>query len=157
MIGERIDDETLVAQSSERGNFKQTQLKLGWQAADLAGYVDGEAHNIDLADDAATSGEAGWSMRPYQQDAVTGFWHGGLGVVVLPCGVGKTLVGAATMAEAKTTTLILVTNTVSARQWREELIARTSLSADEIGEYTGARKEIRPVTIATYQIGRAYV
>src|ERR1700709_992824 len=91
-------------------------------------------------------------MRAYQQEAVEGFWHGGSGVVVLPCGAGKTMVGAATMAQAKTTTLILVTNTVSARQWKDELIRRTSLTADEIGEYSGAVKEIRPVTIATYQV-----
>ena len=152
MVGQRIDDETVVVHPSERGNLKQALLKLGWPAEDLAGYVDGEAHPISLADDAATSGQAGWSLRPYQTDAVTGFWHGGSGVVVLPCGAGKTLVGAATMAQAKTTTLVLVTNTVAARQWREELLARTSLNEDEIGEYTGARKEIRPVTIATYQV-----
>ncbi|HET7661623.1 MAG TPA: DNA repair helicase XPB, partial [Oryzihumus sp.] len=80
------------------------------------------------------------------------FWHGGSGVVVLPCGAGKTVVGAASMAHAQATTLILVTNTVSARQWRDELLHRTSLTEEEIGEYSGARKEIRPVTIATYQV-----
>ena len=80
------------------------------------------------------------------------FWHGGSGVVVLPCGAGKTLVGAAAMATAKATTLILVTNTVSARQWKDELVSRTSLTEDEIGEYSGAKKEIKPVTIATYQV-----
>ena len=72
--------------------------------------------------------------------------------MVLPCGAGKTLVGAAAMAQAKATTLILVTNTVSARQWKDELIRRTSLTEDEIGEYSGTKKEIRPVTIATYQV-----
>ncbi len=80
------------------------------------------------------------------------FWHGGSGVVVLPCGAGKTIVGAAAMAQAASTTLILVTNTVAARQWKDELLRRTSLTEDEIGEYSGARKEIRPVTIATYQV-----
>ena len=79
----------------------------------------------------------GWEMRPYQREAVEGFWHGGSGVVVLPCGAGKTIVGAAAMAEAKATTLILVTNTVAARQWRHELLKRTSLTEDEIGEYSG--------------------
>ena len=73
-------------------------------------------------------------------------------MIVLPCGAGKTLVGAAAMAQAQATTLILVTNTVAGRQWKRELIARTSLTADEIGEYSGERKEIRPVTIATYQV-----
>src|SRR5699024_382279 len=120
-------------------------VKLGWPAEDLAGYVDGEAHPMDLVTDT-------WGLRPYQEDAVEGFWHGGSGVVVLPCGAGKTIVGAAAMARASATTLILVTNTVSARQWRDELLKRTTLTEDEIGEYSGARKQIRPVTIATYQV-----
>ena len=91
-------------------------------------------------------------MRPYQRHAVEGFWHGGSGVVVLPCGAGKTIVGAGAMAAASATTLILVTNTVAARQWKDELLRRTSLTENEIGEYSGTRKEIRPVTIATYQV-----
>jgi DNA excision repair protein ERCC-3 len=145
MLGARIDDETIVVHPSERGRLKQALLKLGWPAEDLAGYVDGEAHEIDLAQD-------GWTLRSYQQEAVDGFWAGGSGVVVLPCGAGKTLVGAAAMATAKATTLILVTNTVAGRQWKRELIARTSLTEEEIGEYSGERKEIRAVTIATYQV-----
>jgi DNA excision repair protein ERCC-3 len=145
MLGERLDDDSVVVHSSDRGNLKQALLKLGWPAEDFAGYVDGEAHPISLV-------EKGWSLRPYQHEAVESFWAGGSGVVVLPCGAGKTMVGAATMAQAQATTLILVTNTVSARQWKDELIRRTSLTADEIGEYSGAVKEIRPVTIATYQV-----
>jgi DNA excision repair protein ERCC-3 len=145
LVGTRLDRETVAVHPSERGTLKQVLLKLGWPAEDFAGYVDGEAHAIELDED-------GWSLRPYQNEAVEGFWHGGSGVVVLPCGAGKTLVGAAAMARAKATTLILVTNTVSARQWRDELIKRTSLTEDEIGEYSGARKEVRPVTIATYQV-----
>ncbi|MFB7379697.1 DNA repair helicase XPB [Kitasatospora purpeofusca] len=145
LVGERVDPDTVVVHPSERGQIKQVLLKLGWPAEDFAGYVDGETHPIELAED-------GWSLRPYQAQAVEGFWHGGSGVVVLPCGAGKTLVGAAAMAHAKSTTLILVTNTVSARQWKHELVKRTSLTEDEIGEYSGTRKEIRPVTIATYQV-----
>ena len=145
LVGARIDEDRVLVHPSERGHLKQELLKVGWPAEDEAGYVDGEAHRIDLAED-------GWSLRPYQQHAVEGFWHGGSGVVVLPCGAGKTLVGAGAMARAQATTLILVTNTVSARQWRDELLRRTSLTEDEIGEYSGARKEIRPVTIATYQV-----
>jgi DNA excision repair protein ERCC-3 len=91
-------------------------------------------------------------LRQYQREAAEGFWHGGSGVVVLPCGAGKTIVGAAAMSMAGATTLILVTNTVSARQWKAELLKRTNLTEEEIGEYSGARKEIRPVTIATYQV-----
>ena len=151
LVGERIDAETVVVHPSERGHLKQVLLKLGWPAEDLAGYVDGEAHPIGLVTD-GSDGNAPWTLRPYQQQAVDGFWHGGSGVVVLPCGAGKTLVGAGAMATSKTTTLILVTNTVSARQWRDELLRRTTLTEDEIGEYSGARKEVRPVTIATYQV-----
>jgi DNA excision repair protein ERCC-3 len=144
MLGARIDDDSVAVHPSERGNLKQSLLKLGWPAEDRAGYVDGEAHAIALAD--------GWRIRPYQREAADAFWHGGSGVVVLPCGAGKTLVGVAAMAHAQATTLILVTNTVAARQWRAELLRRTSLTEDEIGEYSGARKEIRPITIATYQV-----
>lgn len=148
LIGGRVDDDTVAVHPSERGHLKQELLKVGWPAEDLAGYVDGEAHPIALD----TESGGAWSLRPYQQQAVDGFWHGGSGVVVLPCGAGKTLVGAGAMARSSTTTLILVTNTVSARQWREELLRRTTLTEDEIGEYSGARKEVRPVTIATYQV-----
>ncbi len=145
MLGERVDEDTVVVHPSERGNLKQALLKLGWPAEDYAGYVDGEAHPIALD-------TADWTLRPYQTEAAESFWHGGSGVVVLPCGAGKTLVGAAAMAHAQATTLILVTNTVSARQWKDELVRRTSLTPDEIGEYSGSVKEIRPVTIATYQV-----
>jgi len=145
MLGARLDPDTVVVHPSERGWLKQALLKIGWPAEDLAGYVDGEAHPIALRQD-------GWQLRPYQHEAVQNFWAGGSGVVVLPCGAGKTLVGAAAMAEAQATTLILVTNTVAGRQWKRELIARTSLTEEEIGEYSGERKEIRPVTIATYQV-----
>jgi DNA excision repair protein ERCC-3 len=145
MLGTRIDDDTVVVHPSERGTLKQALIKIGWPAEDLAGYVDGEAHPISLD-------ENGWSLRRYQLDAAEGFWHGGSGVVVLPCGAGKTLVGAAAMARASATTLILVTNTVAARQWKDELLRRTSLTEEEIGEYSGARKQIRPITIATYQV-----
>jgi DNA excision repair protein ERCC-3 len=145
MLGARLDAETVVVHPSERGNLKQALLKLGWPAEDYAGYVDGEAHPIALD-------ESDWSLRTYQREAAESFWHGGSGVVVLPCGAGKTLVGAAAMAHAQATTLILVTNTVSARQWKDELVRRTSLTEDEIGEYSGTKKEVRPVTIATYQV-----
>ena len=130
MLGARIDDDTVIVHASERGRVKQMLLKIGWPAEDLAGYVDGEAHPISLAQD-------GWELRDYQEMAADSFWAGGSGVVVLPCGAGKTLVGAAAMAKAGATTLILVTNTVAGRQWKRELIARTSLTEEEIGEYSG--------------------
>ncbi len=137
--------DTYVVDAWARGHIKQELLKIGWPAEDHAGFTPGTPHEIDLHED-------GWTLRPYQREAVDIFTEGGSGVVVLPCGAGKTLVGAAAMADTKTTTLILVTNTVSARQWRDELLKRTSLTAEEIGEYSGQSKEVKPVTIATYQI-----
>ena len=90
MMGARIDEDTVAVHPSERGALKQVLLRLGWPAEDLAGYVDGEAHQIDLVEDT-------WELRDYQRQAAEGFWHGGSGVVVLPCGAGKTVVGAAAM------------------------------------------------------------
>ena len=126
MLGAHVDPDTIAVHPSERGRLKQALLKLGWPAEDLAGYVDGEAHPIALR-------EEGWTLRSYQREAVQHFWAGGSGVVVLPCGAGKTLVGAAAMAQASATTLILVTSTVAGRQWKRELLARTSLTEPEIG------------------------
>jgi DNA excision repair protein ERCC-3 len=128
-----------------RGQLKQELVKIGWPAEDHAGFTPGTPHDIDLD-------QTGWAIRPYQQDAVDHFIEGGSGVVVLPPGSGKTIIGAAAMAAVKTNTLILVTNTVSARQWRDELLRRTTLTPEEIGEYSGQVKEVKPVTIATYQI-----
>jgi DNA excision repair protein ERCC-3 len=144
LVGQPAPD-TFVVDAWARGHIKQELLKIGWPAEDLAGYTPGTPHAIALDED-------GWALRPYQQQAVDTFRADGSGVVVLPCGAGKTLVGAGAMAATKTTTLILVTNTVSARQWRDELLKRTTLTAEEIGEYSGQVKEIKPVTIATYQI-----
>ena len=140
-----ISNEAFRIQPWARGQVKQELLKLGWPAEDFAGYAAGTPHEISL-------GQGDWKIRDYQTKAVEKFWAGGSGVVVLPCGAGKTIVGAAAMATAKTNTLILVTNTVSARQWKSELLKRTTLTEEEIGEYSGSLKEVKPVTIATYQI-----
>jgi DNA excision repair protein ERCC-3 len=145
LIGPRIDADTVVVPRSERGRLKQALLKVGWPAEDRAGYVDGAAHPIYLR-------QEGFKIRPYQREAVEAFAAAGSGVVVLPCGAGKTLVGVAAMARTGAHTLVLVTNAVAARQWRAELLARTTLGEGEIGEYSGDRKEVRPITIATYQI-----
>ncbi len=145
LLDGRISQTAFKIQPWARGQVKQELLKLGWPAEDFAGYTTGTPHEIALTD-------KGWHIREYQTQAVEKFWQGGSGVVVLPCGAGKTIVGAAAMAVAKTNTLILVTNTVSARQWKAELLKRTTLTEEEIGEYSGSVKEIKPVTIATYQI-----
>jgi len=145
LLGSRLSEDTFEVLPFARGALKQELLKLGWPAEDLAGYTPGTPHEIALA-------ENGWAIRDYQSNAVSKFWDGGSGVVVLPCGAGKTIVGAAAMAKAKTNTLILVTNTVAARQWRAELLKRTTLTEEEIGEYSGSVKQVKPVTIASYQI-----
>ena len=144
LLDERLENAYRVKDWA-RGQLKQELLKLGWPAEDHAGFTPGTPFEISLD-------QTLWQLRDYQKEAVAKFELGGSGVVVLPCGAGKTLVGAATMAEIKTNTLILVTNTVSARQWRDELLSRTSLKEEDIAEYSGSTKDIGPVTIATYQI-----
>jgi DNA excision repair protein ERCC-3 len=145
LLDGEISSEAFRIRPWARGQVKQELLKLGWPAEDFAGFTEGTPHQISLAG-------PDWNIRDYQIKAVEKFWEGGSGVVVLPCGAGKTIVGAAAMSTAKTNTLILVTNTVSARQWKAELLKRTTLTEDEIGEYSGSLKEVKPVTIATYQI-----
>ena len=149
LLGNKIDDHTYPIAAWARGQIKQELVARGWPAEDLAGFTPGEAFDIEL--DFDKSGDE-WELRDYQLKAVEAFESGGSGVVVLPCGAGKTLVGAASMAAIGAKTLILVTNTVSARQWRDELLRRTTLTEDDIGEYSGQMKEVKPVTIATYQI-----
>lgn len=146
LLGPRIDADTVVVYRENRGRLKQVLIKLGWPADDRAGYAAGTAHPVTLRED------QGFALRPYQRQAADAFVASGSGVVVLPCGAGKTAVAMAAMASISCRTLILVTNTVAARQWRSELLVHTSLRDDEIGEYSGERKEIRPITIATYQI-----
>lgn len=157
LLGNKIDDLTYPVEPWARGELKQQLVARGWPAEDLAGYTPGEPYDIQLdfnapSNLAAEHADENWHMRDYQQKAVDAFSAGGSGVVVLPCGAGKTIVGAGAMAAVGAKTLILVTNAVSARQWRDELLKRTTLEADDIGEYSGQVKEVKPVTIATYQI-----
>ena len=139
MLGARIDDDTVVVHPSERGRLKQALLKIGWPAEDLAGYVDGEAHPIELR-----PGRTG-TCATTSSEAVEGFWAGGSGRR-RPALWRRARRWSAPRRwpRRKATTLILVTNTVAGRQWKRELIARTSLTEEEIGEYSGERKEIRP-------------
>ena len=148
MLGPRLDDLTFVVHSHERGRLKQALLRLGWPAEDRAGHVQGSPYLMTMRDLA----DGGYGLRDYQQTAVDVIRAAGDGVVVLPCGAGKTLVGIAAMTAVSASTLILVTNTVSARQWRRDILAATTLSDSEVAEYSGAVKNIGPITIATYQI-----
>ncbi len=146
LLGQPIDDLNVVVIPQERGRLKQALIKLGWPAEDIAGYVDGDRFDINLKD------EAEFTLRTYQIQAVDSFQSPGNGVIVMPCGSGKTLVGLHCMANNSMKTLILVTNTVSARQWKHEILKHTTLKEEDVGEYSGEVKLIRPVTIATYQI-----
>jgi DNA excision repair protein ERCC-3 len=138
-----------------RGHVKQAMIRLGYPVEDLAGYVEGGALEMAILP-AARSGK-GLHLRPYQEEAVAVFHaggsvKGGSGVVVLPCGAGKTLVGIGTMARVLRKTLVLTTSLTAVKQWRAELLDKTNLGPDMVGEYTGETKDVRPVTITTYQI-----
>jgi DNA excision repair protein ERCC-3 len=151
LLGRRLDPNRVEVPLAERGRLKQALLVLGWPADDQAGYVDGTPLDIELRGSHAATGEP-FALRRYQRESVAAFAAAGSGVIVLPCGAGKTLVGIGAMAAVGTRTLILVTSTLAARQWRDELLARTGLHPELLGEYSGARKEVAPVTIATYQV-----
>ncbi len=151
----QLNRNTLLIKPGRRGHIKQALLQIGYPAEDLAGYVDGEALPIQVFSTTST-GQA-FQFRSYQQDAADIFYAkgssaGGSGTIVLPCGAGKTIVGIATMATLQCSTLILTPNTVAVRQWIRELQDKTSLTEAEIGEYTGEQKQIKPVTVSTYQI-----
>ncbi len=147
--------DSLEIDPDQRGAIKQALLKLGWPVEDLAGYEPGLPLGINLR--LNTRAGRPFELRPYQQQAVDAFWaggstRGGSGVVVLPCGAGKTIIGIAAMARAACRTLVLTTSVTAVRQWINELLDKTTLTPDEVGEYSGEEKEVRPVTVATYQI-----
>ncbi len=155
LLGRARDDGSIEIAPKHRGTIKQELIKLGYPVQDLAGYHQGESLPIRLRD-SLTSGKP-FTLRDYQLAAINSFYrngsvHGGSGVLVLPCGAGKTVIGIATMARLGSATLILTTNVTSVRQWKREILEKTDLSGDLVGEYTGTTKEVRPVTIATYQI-----
>jgi DNA excision repair protein ERCC-3 len=154
-IDSRIDDTHIKIRKHYRGHIKQALIKIGFPVEDLAGYEEGDPCSIEMKD--STLKGHPFVIRDYQQSSVNAFYRGGgpeggSGIVVLPCGAGKTIVGIAIMSKLSTETLILVTNTIALRQWKEELLDKTMLEADQIGEFSGEKKEIRPITIATYNI-----
>ncbi len=150
-----IDKNNIEIRPEHRGLIKQTLIKMGFPVEDLAGYHEGQPFDINLTDE--TRNGYNFHLRHYQQEAVDSFYQsgsvrGGSGVIVLPCGAGKTIVGLGVMAQLKTQTLILCTNIVAVRQWMEEIIDKTDIKRGDIGEYTGEKKEVKPITISTYQI-----
>lgn len=152
---EFTEDGRALLDAAQRGELKQALVRLGYPVDDRAGYRSGDTLALTLRE--APAGERGFRLRDYQRAAAAAFHaggsdRGGCGVVVLPCGAGKTVVGLAAMQLLQTNTLILTTNTVAVRQWCRELLDKTSLTEAQVGEYSGEHKQIRPVTVATYQI-----
>ncbi len=154
LIGQ-IDRHTIQVDSSRRGHIKQALIHIGFPAEDLAGYTDGSSLPLYLRPE-TLQGKA-FEPRGYQDAASAAFYAGGApsggsGVVVLPCGAGKTIVGLVTMASVQKATLILTPNTIAVRQWINEIIDKTNIPPEMVGEYTGERKDIAPITVSTYQI-----
>ncbi|MSR30633.1 MAG: DEAD/DEAH box helicase [Gemmataceae bacterium] len=151
----RLNASTYLIDPAFRGMLKQALVQVGYPAEDLAGYTEGAGLEISLRK-VCLSG-APFNIRDYQQEACEVFHaggdvRGGSGVIVLPCGAGKTIVGIVAMSLLKKNTLILSTGITAVKQWHRELLDKTNLTGDQIGEYTGEIKQISPVTIATYQI-----
>jgi DNA excision repair protein ERCC-3 len=147
LVGDRLDGNRWAVRIGARGDLKRRLVALGWPPADEAGYEDGAALEAELT----------CTPRPYQGDAVAAWWAdgtavGGNGVLVLPCGAGKTVIGLAAVVQAGARALVIATSVSAARQWIAEALDKTTLTADQVGEYSGHRKEVRPLTVATYQI-----
>src|SRR2546426_7730796 len=151
----QLDSHTLQVNAARRGHIKQALIHIGFPAEDLAGYTDGSPLPMKLR--TATAEGKVFEPRAYQYGASAAFYAGGApsvgsGVVVLPCGAGKTIVGLATMADIQRATLILSPNTIAVRQWINEILDKTDVPPEMVGEYTGERKDICPITVSTYQI-----
>jgi DNA excision repair protein ERCC-3 len=155
LLGPRINDVSFEIAPKDRGELKQVMIKAGHPVEDLAGYTDGEALEVALRQETLSGHDFG--LRDYQVEAVDAFHgdglvRGGSGVIVLPCGAGKTLVGLGAITRLGMKTLILCTNITALRQWRTEILDKTTLTEDDLGEYSGETKQIRPITLTTYQI-----
>jgi DNA excision repair protein ERCC-3 len=154
-LGERLDATSFIIDPAHRGVLKQGLITVGYPAEDLAGYTEGAALPIHLR--SVTRSGLPFTVRDYQREAADIFYaggdvRGGSGVIVLPCGAGKTIVGIAAMALMQKSTLVLTTGITAVKQWHREILERTDLTEDQIAEYTGETKDIAPVTLATYQI-----
>jgi DNA excision repair protein ERCC-3 len=154
-LGERLSPTTFRVDQAFRGVLKQALVAVGYPAEDLAGYTDGSALTMHLR--SVTRSGLPFHVRDYQRDAAAVFYaggdvRGGSGVIVLPCGAGKTIVGIAVMGLMQRSALVLTTGITAVKQWKRELLERTDLTEDQIAEYTGESKSIAPVTLATYQI-----
>jgi DNA excision repair protein ERCC-3 len=155
LLGVLLDDCNITVPLANRGELKRTMMGFGHPVEDLAGHTEGELLEVSLREQ-TLAGEP-FALRPYQTECVDVFHQGGAdsgghGVIVLPCGAGKTVVGLGALAQVGRSCLVLATNVTAARQWIREILDKTTLTEEEVGEYTGECKEIKPVTVATYQI-----
>jgi DNA excision repair protein ERCC-3 len=154
-LGERLDAVSFRIDPAYRGVIKQSLIAVGYPAEDLAGYTEGANLPIQLRH--ITRSGVPFTVRDYQREAADIFYaggdvRGGSGVIVLPCGAGKTIVGIAAMGLMQKSTLVLTTSITAVKQWHREILERTDLPHDQVAEYTGESKDIAPVTLATYQI-----
>jgi DNA excision repair protein ERCC-3 len=154
-LGDQLDDTSFAVEPAFRGVLKQVLITIGYPAEDLAGYTEGTALPFTLRETAASG--VPFHVRDYQREAADVFHaggdvRGGSGVIVLPCGAGKTIVGITAMSLLQKNTLVLTTSITAVKQWVREILDKTTLTADDVKEYTGEIKEIGPVTVATYQI-----
>jgi DNA excision repair protein ERCC-3 len=155
LLGRRLDRNSFLVEAAHRGVLKLALINVGYPAEDLAGYTEGAVLPMHLR----TLSRHGvpFHVRDYQREAAAVFHaggdvRGGSGVIVLPCGAGKTIVGLAAMCTVQRSTLVLTTGITSVKQWHREILDKTDLTEDQVGEYTGETKDIKPVTLATYQI-----
>src|SRR5439155_8570840 len=154
-LGERLGPESYLIQPAQRVVLKKALVAVGYPAEDLAGYTEGARLPLRLRE--LARGGLPFRVRDYQRDAAETFYaggdvRGGSGVIVLPCGAGKTIVGLAAMALVQRSTLVLTTSITAVKQWHREMLDKTDLTDKEVAEYTGESKQIGPVTVATYQI-----
>ena len=152
---QEYDETGFLIPARERGNLKQALVRVGFPVQDLCGYIPGSRFRISLRPASSCGNE--FSLYDYQNEAVDAFYRsgrdtGGSGIIVLPCGSGKTVIALAIMARISNFTLIIATNNVAVHQWRDEILAKTDMDPRDIGEFTGLTKEIKPVTITTYQM-----
>lgn len=155
-LKEKVNDNKIEIEPIYRGHIKLALINIGYPVQDLAGYKLGEEYCFNLREKLASNGE-NFILRDYQKNSVDAFYsnggpEGGAGVIALPCGTGKTIVGLEIMHRIQNKTLIIVTGVTACRQWRDEILDKTDIPPEDIGEYNGLNKDIKPITIATYKI-----
>ena len=154
-LGDRIGRRTFQVDAEKRGLLKLALVRAGFPPNDEAGYTRGLPLSFALRE-TTLSGQP-FVLRAYQVEAARAFddarlTAGGSGVIVLPCGAGKTVVGLACARPLQCTTLVLCTSVTAARQWIAEALDKTTLDAEQVGLYAGPKRALRPFTVATYQM-----